>query len=93
MSEKRAVADEVINGFKEVGFIYLDQHGIPDATVKNVFDKVGTIGEMITSVFVHFDSSSLNILLNLIERGVLPASHRSEGMFNAQCRARRATQP
>lgn len=65
MSEKRDVADEVINGFKEVGFIYLDQHGIPDATVKNVFDKVSTIAELIAFAFVRFNSSSSNILCKL----------------------------
>ena len=32
-----------MNGFKEVGFIYLENHGIPDGTVKNVFDKVSSI--------------------------------------------------
>ncbi|THH19770.1 hypothetical protein EW146_g1443 [Bondarzewia mesenterica] len=33
LSEKRKVADEVVNGFKDVGFIYLEGHGIPDATL------------------------------------------------------------
>ncbi|EIN09114.1 Clavaminate synthase-like protein [Punctularia strigosozonata HHB-11173 SS5] len=38
-AEKQATADEVVNGFKEVGFIYLNNHGIPDTVVKNVYDK------------------------------------------------------
>ncbi|KAI0921879.1 hypothetical protein AcW1_004263 [Taiwanofungus camphoratus] len=39
LSEKRHTADEVVNGFKEVGFIYLNKHGIPDSVVKHVFSK------------------------------------------------------
>lgn len=39
-AEKRQTAEEIVNGFKEVGFIYLDKHGIPGATVKNAFGKV-----------------------------------------------------
>lgn len=40
MEEKRHTAAEIVNGFKEVGFIYLDKHGIPDGTVKDAFTKV-----------------------------------------------------
>jgi len=40
LSEKRKTADEVVNGFKEVGFIYLEGHGIPSSTVDGVFRKV-----------------------------------------------------
>jgi hypothetical protein len=29
-----------VNGFKEVGFIYLEGHGIPSNTVDDVFKKV-----------------------------------------------------
>jgi isopenicillin N synthase-like dioxygenase len=29
-----------VNGFKEVGFIYLEGHGIPPSKVDNVFRKV-----------------------------------------------------
>ncbi|TFY69974.1 hypothetical protein EVJ58_g83 [Rhodofomes roseus] len=29
LSEKRRTADEIVSGFKEVGFIYLEKHGIP----------------------------------------------------------------
>ena len=39
-AEKMQTAEEIVNGFKEVGFIYLDKHGIPDSTVKNAFEKV-----------------------------------------------------
>ncbi|GBE79949.1 UPF0676 protein [Sparassis crispa] len=39
LSEKRQTADEVVKGFKEVGFIYLDKHGISDDVVKHTFKK------------------------------------------------------
>jgi hypothetical protein len=29
-----------VNGFKEVGFVYLEGHGIPPNTIDNVFKKV-----------------------------------------------------
>ncbi|TCD69882.1 hypothetical protein EIP91_005959 [Steccherinum ochraceum] len=38
-AEKRKTADEIVNGFKNVGFIYLVKHGIPEATIQNVFRK------------------------------------------------------
>ena len=38
--EKRRTAEEIVHGFKEVGFVYLDKHGISDGTVKNAFAKV-----------------------------------------------------
>jgi hypothetical protein len=34
------MAEEIVNGFKEVGFIYLEDHGIPSSTVDNVLKKV-----------------------------------------------------
>jgi isopenicillin N synthase-like dioxygenase len=40
LSGKRKTADEIVDGFKEVGFIYLQGHGIPSSTVDNVFRKV-----------------------------------------------------
>ena len=39
-AQKQRTADEIVTGFKEVGFIYLDKHGIPEETVQNAFDKV-----------------------------------------------------
>ncbi|KAF7970788.1 hypothetical protein HWV62_23066 [Athelia sp. TMB] len=39
LSEKRKTADEIVNGFKEVGFVYLGNHGIPADTVERVFEK------------------------------------------------------
>jgi len=39
LSEKRKTAEEIVYGFKEVGFIYLKGHGIPSSTVDNVFKK------------------------------------------------------
>ncbi|EGO02062.1 hypothetical protein SERLA73DRAFT_177782 [Serpula lacrymans var. lacrymans S7.3] len=37
--EKRRVADEVVNGFKEVGFVYLTGHGIPKETIDQAFSQ------------------------------------------------------
>lgn len=39
-AQKRQTAKEIVTGFKEVGFIYLDKHGIPSSTVSNTFQKV-----------------------------------------------------
>lgn len=38
-TQKRETADEIVNAFKEVGFVYLSKHGIPDHVVKNVYSK------------------------------------------------------
>lgn len=39
-SQKRRTADAIVNAFKEVGFVYISGHGIPEAKIKNVFAKV-----------------------------------------------------
>jgi len=39
-AEKRQVSDELVQGFKDVGFIYLKNHGIPESDIANVFQKV-----------------------------------------------------
>ncbi len=39
-ADKRQTADEVVSAFKEVGFVYLSGHGLPESTVQNVFRKV-----------------------------------------------------
>jgi len=39
ISEKRRTADEIVNGFKEVGFVYLSGHGISSDTVQTAFEK------------------------------------------------------
>ncbi|KII94910.1 hypothetical protein PLICRDRAFT_693225 [Plicaturopsis crispa FD-325 SS-3] len=39
VSEKRRTADEIVNGFKEVGFVYLAGHGIPQDTVARAFER------------------------------------------------------
>lgn len=39
-AEKKQTAQEVVNGFKEVGFIYIEKHGIPRGTIANAFQKV-----------------------------------------------------
>ncbi|KAG9315772.1 Clavaminate synthase-like protein [Chiua virens] len=38
-SEKRRIADDIVNGFKEVGFVYLSGHGIPQSVIDNVYNK------------------------------------------------------
>ncbi|KAI0254767.1 Clavaminate synthase-like protein [Lactifluus subvellereus] len=50
LSEKRKVADEVVNGFKEVGFVYLEGHGIPSSTVEGVFRKSAEFFRLPSSV-------------------------------------------
>ncbi|KAI9447957.1 Clavaminate synthase-like protein [Lactarius indigo] len=50
LSEKRKTADEVVNGFKEVGFIYLEGHGIPSTTVDGVFRKSAEFFRLPSSV-------------------------------------------
>lgn len=39
-AEKEQTAQDVVRGFTDVGFIYLSNHGIPDETVKQTFQKV-----------------------------------------------------
>ncbi|KAI0053649.1 Clavaminate synthase-like protein [Auriscalpium vulgare] len=39
IAEKRRTADEIVNGFKEAGFIYLYGHGIPLSDIDNVYKK------------------------------------------------------
>ncbi|KAG6335108.1 hypothetical protein ID866_3977 [Astraeus odoratus] len=39
LSEKRRVADDIVNGFRNVGFIYLTGHGIQPETIENVYKK------------------------------------------------------
>ena len=40
ISEKRKIADKVVNAFKDSGFIYLEGHGIPPSVVDNAFQRV-----------------------------------------------------
>lgn len=39
LAEKRCIADDIVNGFKEVGFVYLTGHVIEPETVERVFQK------------------------------------------------------
>ncbi|KAH7911550.1 hypothetical protein BJ138DRAFT_1125933 [Hygrophoropsis aurantiaca] len=39
LTEKRRTADEIVSGFKEVGFIYLTGHGISSEIVDRVYSK------------------------------------------------------
>lgn len=43
-NDKQNTADEIVNAFKEVGFVYLKGHGISSHTVQNVFRKVLLLG-------------------------------------------------
>ena len=38
--QKQETANEVVDGFKEAGFIYIKNHGIPDSVITNVYQKV-----------------------------------------------------
>ena len=55
--EKQKTADEIVNAFKEVGFVYLSGHGIPDSTVKGAFAKV-----------ILCNDNSLSRFLNILSR-------------------------
>jgi isopenicillin N synthase-like dioxygenase len=37
--EKQGIANQVLDGFRNVGFIYLANHGIPNYTVDDVFKQ------------------------------------------------------
>lgn len=39
LADKRRIADDIVNGFKEVGFVYLTGHVIEPETVNHVFQK------------------------------------------------------
>jgi hypothetical protein len=39
LAEKRCTADDIVNGFKEVGFVYLTGHVIEPEMVDRVFQK------------------------------------------------------
>lgn len=54
--EKQRVAEDVLQAFKNVGFVYLADHGIPQSQVDTVFDLVISywyIGKE-TWFFIHF---------------------------------------
>ncbi|KAI9574757.1 hypothetical protein HD554DRAFT_2166216 [Boletus coccyginus] len=39
LSERRRVADDIVNGFKEAGFVYLSGHGISGDVINSVYRK------------------------------------------------------
>ncbi|KAF8453858.1 hypothetical protein BGX38DRAFT_1175922 [Terfezia claveryi] len=39
VEEKQACAKAIVSGFRDAGFIYLKNHGIPEETVKDLFQK------------------------------------------------------
>ena len=41
--QRRETAKEIVTAFKEVGFVYLKNHGIGEDVVNNAFKKVRTI--------------------------------------------------
>ena len=45
-AEKRQTADAIVEGFRTVGFVYLEKHGIPEAQVKHTFAKVRPNNEL-----------------------------------------------
>lgn len=40
LSQKQDTANEIVHAFKNAGFIYLANHGIPDPVINNVYAKV-----------------------------------------------------
>jgi len=49
-AEKRQTAEQIVSGFREVGFIYLDKHGIPSSTVSTAFQKSAEFFSLPTDV-------------------------------------------
>ena len=41
-NQKQETANDIVDGFKTAGFVYIKNHGIPEPVIKNVFDKVGS---------------------------------------------------
>jgi len=39
--ERQQTANEIVSAFKESGFVYLSNHGIPTSTVRHTFEKSG----------------------------------------------------
>ena len=73
VAEKRKSADEIVNGFKNVGFIYLEKHGIPDGVVQNAFTRVSTSAHHKVLV-LHMAK-----LFSRLERRIFPITPRCEG--------------
>ncbi|KAJ3732845.1 hypothetical protein DFJ43DRAFT_282806 [Lentinula guzmanii] len=48
--EKKETADEIVSAFKNSGFIYVSNHGIPEDTVSKVFRKSADFFKMPTDV-------------------------------------------
>ncbi|KAF7332287.1 BTB domain-containing protein [Mycena kentingensis (nom. inval.)] len=48
--DKQATANEIVSAFKESGFIYLSNHGIPATVVENVFAKSSEFFKLPTQV-------------------------------------------
>ncbi|KAG7096712.1 hypothetical protein E1B28_004126 [Marasmius oreades] len=49
-AEKKKTADEIVDAFKESGFIYVEGHGIPADTVSDVFKKSADFFKLPTEV-------------------------------------------
>ncbi|KAG9315920.1 hypothetical protein JVU11DRAFT_3571 [Chiua virens] len=60
LSEKRRIADEIVNGFKEVGFVYLSGHGIPQGVIDTVYKKVRSLSEQPSQDQVAWDDPCVN---------------------------------
>ncbi|KAF9226668.1 Clavaminate synthase-like protein [Gyrodon lividus] len=50
LSAKRRVADDIVNGFKEVGFVYLTGHGISGDMIDNVYKKSAAFFSLPTEI-------------------------------------------
>ena len=45
-AQKHDTAKEIVAAFKDIGFVYLSGHGIPETTIEGVFKKVWTLVEL-----------------------------------------------
>ena len=65
--QKKPTADAVVSAFKDSGFIYLKNYGIPDSTIADVYAKVrnGGLANVVSS--------------RTIEHGIFQATARYQG--------------
>lgn len=74
LSEKRCIADDIVNGFKEVGFVYLTGHTIASETVNRVFQKASS------HIYCWWAGWLPKFMSNyVLEFSILPATRRDQG--------------
>ncbi|KAF7367059.1 Clavaminate synthase-like protein [Mycena sanguinolenta] len=67
-SDKRGVADKIVSSFKQIGFVYLMNHGIPAERSAEMFQWVGNSALKLTSRYDREDLDLTNILVKAILR-------------------------